>query len=453
MFRRIALVGSLCLLALAAAAGPARANGRAPATSTIHFRRGMESQIAAGMTFGLVISKDGGATWQWMCEDAIGYGGMYDPDYVFTSTGALFATTFVGLKVNRNGCTFDEAFGGEKFVSTVAQGPDGAIYYGTVQPMAGSDPGDSKIYRSDDDGATFPISSEAGRVDDWWVSLEVAPSDPQRLYLSGFRFERAPGDEGGSVRVQLLFRSDDGGRSWTELPTTEISTMPNSRISIVGISKTNPAHVYARVELADNAISDAIYRSTDSGQTWTRILEKQGSIAFLIRGNGELVAGTKALGAFRSTDNGTTWTDLVGAPHIGCLAENTAGEVWACTENYGSGPAQSDGFGIMKSTNLATWTGVLRFQELREPVACAEGTVQHDTCDAGDASMWCGLCALLGCDPKRACESPTDGPPPVVESPKDGCCKSSAAPAPSALVLLIVVAMVVLKPRRRRGRA
>src|SRR5262245_59018704 len=101
------LLGSLCVTALAVLAGlarDARANGRPAGTSTITFQRGLETTIVAGMTFGVLVSKDGGATWDWMCEDAVGYGGMYDPDYAVTSSGAVFATTFDGLKVMRDGC-------------------------------------------------------------------------------------------------------------------------------------------------------------------------------------------------------------------------------------------------------------------------------------------------------------------------------------------------------------
>jgi len=46
---------------IAGLAGIALANGRPPGTSTINFRQGNDDEIAAGMTFGLLISHDGGA--------------------------------------------------------------------------------------------------------------------------------------------------------------------------------------------------------------------------------------------------------------------------------------------------------------------------------------------------------------------------------------------------------
>ncbi|HSK04740.1 MAG TPA: sialidase family protein [Kofleriaceae bacterium] len=437
--RLVLALSSLLALVLAS---DALANGRSPGTSTISFRRGMEQEVVAGMTFGLVRSLDGGATWHWMCEDAIGYGGTYDPDYMYTSTGALFATTFDGLKVMRDGCTFASPYG-RKFVSVTAQGPDGRLYHASSDTPSAGNPGDSGIYRSDDDGVTWPVSSMPGVLNDWWQSLEVAPSDADRLYLSGYRFISGPG---GNMKTFLLFRSDNAGQSWQPLPTGQIATMPNSTIEIAGISHANPNLVFARVKLEDNAVADAIYRSDDGGMTWKKILGKGSALAFVVRRSGELVAATQAQGAVRSGDNGETWTDLAAAPHINCLAENSAGEVWACTQNYGGMQAPSDGYGIMKSTDLATWAPVLKYQEMKAPIACADGTVQKDRCDN---ELWCGLCSQLGCETGRPeCEVGGDG---AGDGDTDkGCCKNSATPAPGALLIVLGVGALLLRPRRGR---
>jgi MYXO-CTERM domain-containing protein len=439
------LVLALCALLVPLVMSPdASANGRSPGTSTIHFRHGAEQEVVAGMSFGLLLTRDNGASWYWMCEEAIGYGGTYDPDYEFTSSGALFATTFTGLKVARDACTF-QAPNGMKFVSAIAQAPDGTLYYGAADAPSATSPGDAKIYRSIDDGMTWtPGSAMPGMPGDWWQSLEIAPSSQSRLYLAGYRFTTSPT---GNVKTFLLFRSDNAGDTWQALPTTDFMTMPNSTIEIAGISYTNPDLVYARVKLEDNSISDAIYRSTDAGMTWTRILGKAGSIAFVVRRSGELVAATQALGAARSTNNGDTWIDLASPPHINCLAENSAREVWACTQNYGGMGAQSDGYGIMKSTDLATWSGVLKYQEIKAPIACADGTVQKDRCDT---QLWCGLCAQLGCVSGRPECAPAGDPPTTGGGGDKGCCRTSAAPAPGAMLLVIAVGVLLLRRRRRR---
>ncbi len=485
--RSLALV-----LALLAGSGLAFANGRAPGTSTINFKKGNDIEIAAGMTFGVVHSTDGGQTWTWQCEDAVGYGGMYDPDYAFTSTGALFATTFDGLKVNRDGCKFERSvltetdgpcfddgdadsdaddcntgftcatgIGGAggvagdficekiKFVSTTTVGPDGAVF------AAAADPKDGAIYKSTDDGATFPVKPTPGQLNDWWQSIEVAPSNAQVVYLFGYRLM-------AGTKVFLLYRSNDGGASYQPLAGNETSgtvngmeTKPNSVIEIAGISKTDPNVVYARVTLSDNSLSDAIYRSNDGGGSWGKIIEKGGSLSFVARQTGQLVVGSQAVGTFQVLDPGAAtnsatiaagFAEVTGAPHINCLAENAAGEVWACTQNYGSPTVPKDDFGIMKTTDLVTWTGVLKFQEIQDPTSCAAGTTQKDRCDA---LLWCGLCAQLGCDPNRNCEVAGDAAQDglIVDPPKKSCCQSGSDDIPGLLIICMAISILVFRRR------
>ena len=53
----------------------------------------------------------------------------------------------------------------------------------------------------------------------------------------------------------------------------------------------------------------------------------------------------------------------------------------------------------MKTTDLATWTGVLKYQDIQAPVACAAGTVQDDQCVERYMDMqspWCCLVPQLG---------------------------------------------------------
>lgn len=435
------------LAALAAAPRDVSANGRPPATSSITFRQGHESDVAVGLTFGLLISHDSGNTWEWICEIAIGYSGPYDPRYAFSSSGGLFASTFDGLKVMRDSCTFSTTSSGTGFIASEVLGPDRTLYVAASQQ---ADPGhgiagDFNIYRSTDDGATFPTKGQPPGLVSWWQSLAIAPSDAQRLYLSGYRFVQAsPGAE--TRKEQLLFRSDNGGTTWVELPTTTFVVMPNSLIDIVGIAKTDPDHLYVRVEAEDDQVAESIYRSTDKGAHWTPILHKPTQIpAFLVRDNGDLIAGTQALGAETSHDDGGSWTPLVDPPHMNCLVENSAHEIWACTQNFGRPTVPSDDAGIMKTTDLVTWTKVLRYQDLQNAVNCGAGTVQGDTC----AAMWCIACQQLGCTPAAAYACDGTDATPTPTPTKAGCCDSGAG-GPGALALgLAVGTLVLLRPRRR----
>lgn len=448
---------AVCTLFVAAAAASAFANGRPAGTSTINFKHQDETKIAAGMTFGMVESDDGGETWHWTCETAIRYGGMYDPNYAYTASGALFATTFDGALVRRDGCNFDAStFGMGVFVSTIAQGPDGALYFGLAQPAnpTTSDPGDSKIYKSTDDGMTFPISAEIGQVNDWWSSIAVAPSNAQRVYVTGYRLIQ-------TGREFLLFRSDDGGATYTPMGMTGLAPTGNSTIDVVAISKTNPDLVFARVTfLNENAIGDGIFRSLDGGMTWEGIAEKDAEIAFTMRANGDYVLGAKPYGISVARNPGAgpvTWEDLAGSPHANCLVENSAGELWACTQNFGSPGTQSDDAGIMKTTDLVTWTNVLRYQDLL-PLSCPVGTLQQDGCVLPDPqtkiSQWCTIRQMFGIesDP-TCCPAVVDGELKSCLTPPGndpGCCDNNAAGAPVSLLSGLVVGGILLRRRRKR---
>ncbi len=476
---RIGHLGLAGLL-VATLAGTAAANGRDPYASSVQFRPGMESHIMAGMTFGLIRSDDGGATWQWYCEDAVGYGGTYDPDYVYTPTGALFATTFDGLKVMRDGCTFAATPPGMTFVTRVERGPDGAIYFAASQDMV-----DSRIYKSTDDGVTFPTSMMPPGVGagDWWQSIMVAPSAASRVYVSGYRTplkctasSSNPGTAckvstdcpGGTCEPRkefLLFKSTDGGASYITMDQADITpTSANSAIDIVGVDPTDEDIVYARVSYETATTGDRIWKSVDAGANWTSILSKSsniGGLSFLVRNDGSCVAGTRDIGAWKSAyvtnqGCGATWIDLTTAPHIGCLYKNPAtDEVWACTQNNASPQLgiTSDGFGLMKSADLAAWTGVLRFQDIQKPVVCDQSTVQKSECEDKN---WCCLVSqtmisstVIDCATEKQCGGPQpepaiDGTMVKKDPPPCGCGANSA---PQTLVTLLVGGLLLFRRR------
>lgn len=430
------------LLFVVAAAQSAYANGRPPGTVDIHFRVGHEQDVLAGMTFGLVISHDGGATWQWMCEKAYHSGGMYDPIYSYASSGAIFETSFDGFRAMRDGCSFDASMLAldtpPHFASTETVGPDGAVY------VAMADAADGKIYKSTDDGMTFPTSTMPGMINDWWESIVVAPSDATRVYLSGYRLS-------GGTKTFLLFKSVNGGQSFTAMSTTGIgSTSTNSAIDIVGVSPTVPDTLYARVTLETGNIGDGLYVSTNAGTSWTKILSKQDSIAFLARGNGDIVAATQTLGAQVSSNNGTSWTDLPSPPHLGCLAEKSNGEVWGCTLNYGSMQVMADGYGIMKSTDLMTWSPVMKYQDIAGPVDCGADTLQKTQCV--DNGTWCGVKTQLGITSTAInCDVPAEGGADVTHKAPAGCCDTGDGVGPLTLALGAAVGILIGRPRRRRS--
>ncbi len=69
----------------------ALANGRAPITNGVFFRPGSNTDIWVRTTFGLLVSHDDGCTFRWICEQNVGYGGIFDP-HEAPLTGFVFGT-------------------------------------------------------------------------------------------------------------------------------------------------------------------------------------------------------------------------------------------------------------------------------------------------------------------------------------------------------------------------
>ncbi|HVV86801.1 MAG TPA: sialidase family protein [Kofleriaceae bacterium] len=435
----------LVLAAVAARApGVAHANGRFPRSTKLIVRPGHPTEMALGATFGLLVTKDDGAHWTWTCESAVGFMGTFDPDYEYTAGGSIFATTFGGLTVTHDGCHWEHmpAPLGTLYVPVVAVGPDDVVY------AAASDPADSRIFKSTDDGQSFTPLGAVGQAGDWWTSIEVAPSDAHRIYLAGFR---AMGD---NPRVRILFRSTDGGESWTELPTTQLVGTDNSDLQIAAISPLDPDRVFMRVTLTGPALQETIYLSEDAGAappagpTWTKVIEVPDNIpGVVVRADGSVWAATPFYGLKKSTDGGRTFSDVPGVTYEGrCLFERSDHVLFMCANDL---PPDERSLTSSTTGEAGTWTPRLRFADITAPIPCDQGTVQKDECEG---IVWCGLADQLGItatpvDCELAVDAGIDAG--AVSPPGKSCCDTGGGP-PTLETGLILLG---LRPwRRRRGR-
>ena len=154
------------ICAVADVAGVAGANGRFPSTTSVFFKPGDATAIFAGSTFGLLVSRDDGASWRWICEAAINYNGNFDPAYGVTASGAILAGTYHGLSISRDGgCSW--GFGGGEvataWISDLRITSDGTIWLTTASGTS-----ENHVYSSRDDGASFQAGGHrraAGVVD------------------------------------------------------------------------------------------------------------------------------------------------------------------------------------------------------------------------------------------------------------------------------------------------
>lgn len=381
-------------LGLLTLGGLAQANGRFPETLDLRFQRGGSGLIAGSATFGLLLSADQGESWKWVCEDAIGYRGIWDPQFVITAQGTIFGSTATGLRISPDGgCNWNLAPGAlaTAWISDLQEGPDGVVWVATANTAEGND-----VYVSRDDGITFePQGLMAAAPGAYWKSVRVAPGDPGRVYATGYTLA-------GDTPVPLLYRQDPEG--WTAVP---FSFGSESQLRLLGVSPVDPNLVFARI---NGDRMDTVLRSDDAGVSWTGGPEFPGDVStFVAWPDGEVFLGSRYEGSLRSLDNGLTWTrnsERLTTPATNCGALAPNGEFWACGANW-----DPDRFAYGRSTDRgATWTKIMRFNEIMDPLDCPDGSSQDELCEAAFDSM---VCATFNCEGVDAAPAPPDSGPRV----------------------------------------
>ncbi|MFI0408276.1 WD40/YVTN/BNR-like repeat-containing protein [Actinomadura sp. 3N508] len=156
-------------------------------------------------------------------------------------------------------------------IGAMAAGSDGAIYAGTgeANPGGGSITyeGDG-VYKSTDGGRSW---TRLGLRNSATISLiAVDPENPRRIFVAATGSLFRPGGERG------VYRSEDGGRTWTlVLAGANDTTGANS----VVIDPGNPRRVWAsmwdRRRKPDlrryGGVGSGLFRSDDGGSTWRRL--------------------------------------------------------------------------------------------------------------------------------------------------------------------------------------
>lgn len=465
--RRFAGVAALAAVALSSS--PAAANGRFPATVNIRFHPTDPDFFLVPATFGLLLTKDGGASFQWVCELAIGYTGTYDPDYVIADNGDIYATTFDGLRVSRDqGCSWEPIgppLDADKFISQIERGPDGRIWAAT------SSGGDNNMIYVSDDGQTF--RGVLGQSDyprpkvidpTWWLSVVTTPADVNRVYVSAY-YPDSP------ARAILRRKTTADDTQWDDLPLDDINFgEANPFFYLVGVSPTDPDVLFGRAVAVVPPLGDALYRSIDGGEHWTKVLEFQQTMnAFTILSDGQtVIAGSTrpCAGEEPSTDKGCvristqagavdTWQATESQPQMACAGQRSDGKLFACGYNFAP-----DYFAVGSSDDAQTWDTVFRFADFVDrpgedmPLVCPSDTVQGSVCVGQqwpttaciDLQLDLPMCALSDAGPAAAdAGGGGDG------DGGGGCCRASgAAPTGRALPALFMVLGLLWMRRRRK---
>ncbi|MBV8196594.1 MAG: hypothetical protein JO263_00545, partial [Candidatus Eremiobacteraeota bacterium] len=259
--------------------------------------------------------------------------------------------------------------GGRALAVSGVPGQPNHFYFGAV---------DGGVWESNDAGRTWtPIFD---RQDIASIgALAVAPSNPTTLYVgtgeADMRSDIAYGDG--------FYKSGDGGKSWTHLGLTD-----TKQIAAIVVDPRDPNTVYVAAlghPYGPNA-ERGVFKSTDGGRSWSKVLYKDsdtGAISLVMDPANPNVlyaalwqtrrppwnvyppSNGPGSGLYKSSDAGATWTQLRnGLPaHVGRIGLSISiaapNRVYA---NVDSGPGLG---GIYRSDDAgATWTHLDKEQRI-----------------------------------------------------------------------------------------
>jgi hypothetical protein len=409
----------------------ALANGRFPAAGQVVVDPSDPTRIVLRATYGLLQSTDSGQSWQWVCEQALGYNGVEDPAVGVMQNGTIIAGIFEGLTQSPDrGCSWSFAPGalaGQYVVDTAVDpsNPSRAVAVTSTTVGGGIN---VVIAETTDDGATWNATGPALDPQFRALTIEVAPSNPNRLYVSGVQ-----GASGG-----MLMRSDDRGKTWTALPFA-LAGATGEYVSAV--DPANADRLWVRVDGIDQ---DVLEVSTDAGTTFTPVATVQGEmLGFALSPDAKSVAiGGPSAGLSTASTNDHKFTQ-VSSVGVRCLK-------WHATGIYACGDEGTDHFTLARSTDQgASFTPLYHIADTKL-LSCPASTPSGNLCPAA----WPSVANQIGADPTISKGgSGSGGGGAGGSTPKeDSGCATSSTGVSSGLDALVVVVVGVIALGRRRAR-
>ncbi|MBL8611182.1 MAG: hypothetical protein JNL38_27815 [Myxococcales bacterium] len=393
--RLAAAAFAACLLAAPAAS----ANGRIPASSYIAFSPSDPSFVVARVTFGMLVSRDAGQSWDWVCEQSIGYNGPEDPAIAIFQSNTVVATLASGLVQSPDrGCNFAFApapIPQKFFIDVAVRKTDAQVGYALLSAYAGAedDAGallfTTQVYRSGDNGGSW---AKVGADLDPKIlgeTIDVAESDPSRLYLSSIRGS-------GDAVVASLYVSTDAGLAWTE---RAIPLERGERAAFIAAVDPKVADVLYVRTTASADQGARLLVSRDAGKTWETKFRSQGALlGFALSADGSKVW----IGGPKDGLHAASTADFAFAQRhkaqIQCLAVAGDGKLWACSN-------EASGFTLGLSPDEgASFTSKMHLHEVRGPLACPSGATA-DKC----VPLWGDQKKALGIEPPGDAGANADG--------------------------------------------
>ena len=222
----------------------------------------------------IVRTNDGGITWYNVTPSEVTEAGytvdwfvldsehvwIHQPDYAnYPNGGFQFRTSDGGITWSK----FAVPYSGVKFSFLDA---DRGWALADLGIGAGSNA--VAVYQTEDGGTTWTLNytndpNHPGAGESLplgGLKHGLTPLDLQRAWVYGVVY--APG-------TAYLFRTDNGGGTWSESSLPLPQDAENAELSIEQIQFVSATDAYLIMRLTSEQVNTAIYRSTDSGDTWS----------------------------------------------------------------------------------------------------------------------------------------------------------------------------------------
>ncbi len=270
--------------------GPANMSGRLVDIAVVE----MDTKVyyLASATGGVWKTTDNGVRFTPVFESE-GTHSVGDVEVHQTDTSVVWVGT--GERANRQSSSWGDGVyksedGGETWanmgleeshhIGRIVMHPDDSdvVYVAAMGHLWGPNP-DRGLYRTRDGGESWErilfVDPLTGAVD-----VAMDPSDPDILYAAMYQRQRRPWGFHGGGPGSALYKSTDGGDTWTKLTNAGLQNgLPTGDIGRIGITiyRSDPRILYVSVEQGERFNASTayeqrragIYRSEDRGETWT----------------------------------------------------------------------------------------------------------------------------------------------------------------------------------------